>query len=258
MSAGAEGPVRFEERDGIGRVELDLPPVNVLDRAALGELDATLTRAASSTELDVVCLRGRGKAFCAGVSVEDHLPDRVEGTLEVFGDVVERLLTLPVPVVAAVQGPAMGGGCELAAACDVVVARDDATFGQPEIRLGVFPPAAAALLPRLVGRQLALDLILTGRSLGAREALQAGLAQHVFPRETWEEDVQAYLSRMAGLSRPVLRMAKRATVDGLDRPVGEAMRSAERLYLEELMKLEDPREGLEAFLDRREPAWKDG
>lgn len=257
MSPQVAASVRLHEEGGIARMLLDRPPVNVLDLEALGQLELLLDQVAAQEGVRALCLSGEGKAFCAGVAVEDHLPERVEATLGRFGRVTERLLELPFPVVAAVHGPALGGGCELAAACDVVLAREDATLGQPEIRLGVFPPAAAALLPRLLGRQRALDLILTGRVLDAEEARREGLVQRVFPSGTYEEEVDAYLSRLAGLSRPVLRLAKRAVVEGLERPVREAMHRAERLYLDELMELRDPLEGLDAFLDRREPVWED-
>lgn len=249
--------VRVREEDELVRIVLDRPPLNVLDRPALRELDEALEGLAGSGEVRLLCLTGHGKAFCAGVSVEDHLPKRVEETISLFGDVVERLLDLPFPVIGAVNGAALGGGCELAAACDVVLARAGAKLGQPEIRLGVFPPAAAALLPRLVGRQRALDLILTGRTLEAGEALRAGLVQHVFPAASWEDEVDAFLSGLADLSRPVLRLAKRATLRGVESGPRTALEEAERLYLDELMELRDPREGLEAFLEDRAPAWED-
>lgn len=253
---GTGGAVRYGEERGVVRLVLHRPPLNVLDEAALAELEEALGRAAGS-EARAVCLSGHGEAFCAGVAVEDHLPDRVEATLGRFGRVVERLLDLSAPVVAAVHGAALGGGCELVAACDVVLAREDARLGQPEIRLGVFPPAACALLPRLLGRQRALDLILTGRTLGAREALEAGLVQRVLPEEEFEDRVGAFLAHLAGLSRPVLRLAKRAVREGTDRSLAEALRGAERIYLEELMRLHDPVEGLTSFLEKREPAWRD-
>lgn len=257
MSPGPEGAVRLREEGGIVRLVLDRPPVNVLDLGALGEMERLLERLGARRDVRVLCLAGEGKAFCSGVAVEDHLPERVEATLERFGRVVEALLDLPVPVVAAVHGAALGGGCELAAACDLVLAREDAVLGQPEIRLGVFPPAAAALLPRLLGRQRALDLILTGRSLDAAEALRVGLVQRVFPAGSFDQEVEAFLRRLGGHSRPVLRLAKRATLRALERPLREAMHDAERLYLDELMGLRDPVEGLEAFLEKRRPAWED-
>ena len=257
MSRGAAGTVHLHEEGGVARLVLDRPPVNVLDLGALDEMETLLGRVGGREDVRVLCLAGEGEAFCSGVAVEDHLPERVEATLQRFGRVVEALLDLPFPVVAAVRGAALGGGCELAAACDLVLAREDAVLGQPEIRLGVFPPAAAALLPRLLGRQRALDLVLTGRTLDADEALRIGLVQRVFPAGAFEEEVEACLERLAGHSRPVVRLAKRATLRALERPLREAMHDAERLYLDDLMELRDPVEGLEAFLEKRRPAWED-
>lgn len=216
-----------------------------------------LEELAADEDLRLLVLTGEGRAFCAGVDVADHLPDRVETTLGLFGRIVDHLLEFSAPVVAALNGAALGGGLELALACDVVLARRGAALGQPEIRLGVFPPAAAALLPRLVGRQRALDLVLTGRTMDASEARDAGLVQKLLDEERFEDEVEAYVAQMAGLSRPVLRLAKRAVTGWTHRPAGEAIREAERLYLDDLMALEDPREGLAAFLEKREPRWRD-
>lgn len=256
MSAGAPEGVRLVGDPVRPRIVLDRPPLNVLDVGALEELERILEDVAASRETRVVCLTGAGKAFCAGVSVEDHLPGRCDDAIRTFGRVVRRLLELPAPVVAAVNGPALGGGCELAAACDLVLAREGARLGQPEIRLGVFPPAACALLPRQIGRQRALDLVLTGRTLEVEDAFAVGLVQRVFPAEEYEASVESFLDRLAGLSGPVLRLAKRAARAGAERPAEEALEEAERLYLERLMELDDPVEGLEAFLEKREPAWR--
>lgn len=257
MSAPSGGPVRVREDGGVVRVELDRPPVNVLDGAALEELEGALGAVRDSDDARLLLLSGRGRAFCAGVAVEDHLPDRVRPTVEALGRVVDALLDLPFPVVAAVHGATLGGGCELALACDIVVARTDAVVGQPEIRLGVFPPVAAALMPRLLGSGRALELILTGRRVDAREAREMGLVHRVFPVDGFDAEVEAYVDGLAGLSRPVLRLAKRAVLESVGRSPGEAMRDAERLYLAELMDLDDPVEGLTAFLEERKPEWRD-
>jgi cyclohexa-1,5-dienecarbonyl-CoA hydratase len=165
---------------------LDRPPLNVLNLPMLAELEKTCALLSNERSLKCVVLRGAGRAFCAGVDVADHTPDRVERMLELFHGAVRRLMALPCPVVAAVNGAALGGGCELLMACDVVLARDDARIGQPEIRLGAFPPVAAAVLPRLIGRQRALDLVLTGRTLSAEEAREMGLVTRVLAAETFE------------------------------------------------------------------------
>jgi cyclohexa-1,5-dienecarbonyl-CoA hydratase len=158
-------------------------------------------------------------------------------------------------VVAAINGAALGGGLELALACDILLARDGARMGQPEIRLGVLPPFAAVVLPRLLGRARALDLCLSGRTFDAAEARGMGLVQHVFPQASFADDAEAYVADVASLSRPVLRLTKRAVVASLDVSLEEALRATERLYLDELMRLADAREGLAAFLEKRQPVW---
>ena len=242
------------DRD-VARLILDRPPLNVLHIPMLREIDAALAGLGGETRLLVIS--GAGRAFCAGVDVGDHTADRVGEMMEVFHGVIERLLEAPFPVVAAVHGPALGGGCELVLACDLVVASADARLGQPEIRLGVFPPAAAALLPKLVGPRRALDLILTGRTVGADEALQLGIVTRVVPAEAFEAEVEATVSLLAGLSRPVLQLAKRVVVEGAGLALADAFEDAERRYLEDLMRLRDPHEGLAAFLEKRTPAWQD-
>jgi cyclohexa-1,5-dienecarbonyl-CoA hydratase len=142
-------------------------------------------------------------------------------------------------------------------ACDLAVARADARIGQPEIQLAVFPPVAAALLPRLIGRQHAMELILTGRALTAAEARERGLLCEIWPVEGWDERVQEYMARFAALSGPVLRLTKRAVDGGFYLDPEDAMQRAESLYLNELMRLRDPHEGLAAFIDKRRPVWQE-
>ena len=244
------------EPGAVSRVTLARPPLNILTTAMLVELDVVLEAASSDPATRLVLLTGEGRAFCAGVDVADHTADRTAGMIAAFHRVIERVLGLQCPVVAALNGAALGGGLELALACDIILARAGARFGQPEIRLGVFPPAAAALLPGLVGRQTALDLILTGRTVDAEEGRALGLLTHVFADACFADEVASYTAGMAALSGPVLRLAKRAVAGAIDRPLGPALREADRIYLDELMRLRDPHEGLAAFMEKREPAWR--
>jgi cyclohexa-1,5-dienecarbonyl-CoA hydratase len=243
--------------DGVARLTLDRPPLNVLHIPMLRELDAALGEIAEDREAKLLLITGDGKAFCAGVDVADHTAERVEFMLETFHGALRRLLGLELPVVAAVNGAALGGGCELVLACDLVIASASAKLGQPEIRLGVFPPVAAALLPRLIGRQRALDLILTGRVIGAEEARDIGLVSRVVPADGFADAVREYVGGLAALSRPVLRLTKSVTLEGMELPAAQALERAEAAYLNELMRLEDPHEGLAAFMEKREPVWKD-
>ena len=248
--------VRVRRDGAVAHVTLDRPPVNVLTAAMLEELDGCLCEAGEDRGAKVIVLEGAGKAFCAGVDVADHTETRVQATLEVFHRVARRLLAMPQPVIAAVHGAALGGGMELALACDVVLARDDAKFGQPEIQLGVFPPVAAALLPRLVGRQRAMDLILTGRTVPAAEAAQLGLVSQVLPADGFAAAVDGRAAQLASLSGAALKLAKRAMIAGFDTTADLAIARAESLYLTELVAEPDAHEGIAAFLEKRQPRWR--
>lgn len=249
--------VRLEWGEGLALLTLDRPPLNVLTAPALREVRAALEVAASTESWKLLVITGAGRAFCAGVDVADHTADRIGVTLPLFHDVIRRLRAIEMPVVAAVNGAALGGGCELALACDLVWARADAKIGQPEIQLGVFPPVAAALLPRRIGWARAAELVLTGRALPAAEAREWGLVSEVWPADAFAQAVEDAVARLTALSRPALRLAKRALRAGLELDFDAALEHAEDLYLSELMRCADPHEGLAAFLEKRRPAWKD-
>ena len=248
--------IRIETDGGLRRLVLSRPPLNILTIAMLQEMEEALGLIAEDSAASVLMVTGEGRAFCAGVDIADHTADKVHDMIRVFHGALTRMVALEIPVVAALNGAALGGGLEVALAADIVLARAGAKLGQPEIQLGVFPPFAAAVLPRLVGRANALDLCLTGRTITAEDGLAMGLVQHVYAKDEFADGAEAYAESLTKLSRPVLRLAKRAIVDGLDAPLGEALHVAERIYLDELMELEDAHEGLAAFVEKRPPAWK--
>lgn len=256
MTKAAEGHLRIEAEGALRRLVLDRPPLNVLDIGMIKELDAALAGLEADEGASVLLVTGEGKAFSAGVDVADHTADRVQEMIQSLHAALVHVASLEMPVIAAINGAALGGGLELALACDIVLAREGAKLGQPEIKLGVFPPFAAAVLPRRIGVPRTLDLCLTGRTVRAEEAQSMGIVQHVFPREDFAANATTYAQELASLSPPVLRLAKRAVVAGLDVPVNEALHQSERIYLDELMELEDAREGLAAFLEKRPPRWK--
>jgi cyclohexa-1,5-dienecarbonyl-CoA hydratase len=247
--------VEIIREDRIVRVVLDRPPLNVIDLDGARELAHALEGVQRIEGLAAVVLAARGKAFCAGVDVRDHLPDRGAAMLAEFHRVCRLLLGIEAPVVAAVQGPALGGGMELTLVCDLVVSSTRATFGQPEIRLGVFPPLAAAALPQLVPFHLANELVLTGRVLTAEEALRHGLVNRVAPAEDFEAAVDGLLAELRAMSPASLRLAKRALRLGRWRPEPDEIEAAERFYVDQLMRSPDAIEGLTAFLEKRPPVW---
>jgi enoyl-CoA hydratase/carnithine racemase len=160
------------------------------------------------------------------------------------------------PAIAVVDGAALGGGCELVAGCDIVIASERARFGQPEVKLGVFPPVAAVLLPRVIGDKRARELILTGDLIDAAEAQRLGLVNTVVPPAQLEQKLQEVLAKLRELSAPALEATKRAMDLARGVSFEEALRRVEDLYLNELMKTEDAREGVRAFMEKRKPVWK--
>lgn len=245
--------VSVQTANGITRIVLNKPPLNIVDIAMMEELGAALEPLKGDPSTKVIVLAAQGRAFSAGVDIADHTPDRVERMITKFHAIFRVLWSLEQPILAAVQGAALGGGCELAIACDFIVASDKAKFGQPEIKVGVFAPIATLLLPRLIGRHKANELLLTGDPVDASEAERLGLVNQVAPVESFGAAVDAFAFRLASLSAPVLRHAKRAIGIGIENGLAEV----ERYYLNELMRTEDTVEGLNAFMAKRHPVWKD-
>jgi cyclohexa-1,5-dienecarbonyl-CoA hydratase len=251
------GEVRYSEDRAVACITLHRPPLNVLTLDMLQALGAALDRAARTPGVKALVLAAEGKAFCAGVAVEDHLGERARPMLDAFHGVFRRLYALECPTVAAVQGAALGGGAELATFCDVVVAEERATFGQPEIKLGVFPPIAALHYPHRIGPAQTLRLLLTGEVVSAAEAHRLGLVDRVVPTGELAGAVAAELDRFRALSGVVLRLTKRAVRAAAGRSFDEALCVLEELYHHELMTTADAEEGLRAFLDKRAPVWTD-
>jgi cyclohexa-1,5-dienecarbonyl-CoA hydratase len=222
------------------------------------ELQAALDALATSKpQLKAAVLVGNEKAFCAGVDVADHTPERVETMIRSFTRLFLRLRTMPLPTVAVVRGAALGGGTELALGCDLVLASSSARFGQLEIKLGVFAPIAAAVLPRLIGYQQAARLLLTGEVVSGEEAWRLGLATHLAADDETQAKLEGLLAQLRAMSAATLNMTKRALLIGAGAGVSQALPSIEDLYLSDLMSTADAREGIEAFLGKRQPIWRD-
>jgi len=249
--------ITLEKSNNIARLTLNKPPLNVMDIAMMEELNAALASLRGDRASKVVVIAAAGKAFSAGVDIADHTKDRVDEMIKKFHAIFHTLWSLEQPVVAAVQGAALGGGCELAIACDFIVASEKAKFGQPEIKVGVFPPIAALVLPRLIARKKAYELVLTGETIDAREAERLGLVNAVASVDSFDETVNAFVSKLTALSGAVLRLAKRAVQTGLDQGADAAFAEIERLYLRDLMATEDAVEGLAAFMEKRAAVWKE-
>lgn len=253
----SEGPVRVEsvENGAIWRVLLATPKANILDMDKIERLRRVFEAARDERSLKAILLEGQGPHFSFGASVEEHLPGRFETMIPAFHSLFDRILDAAVITLAVVRGQCLGGGLELAGFCNRVFAAPDAKLGQPEILLGVFAPVASVALTDRVGRPRAEDLCLTGRIVSATEAERIGLVD-----ELAEDPAEAALSytrrHLLPRSAASLRIALRAARAGFARRFRDELREVEALYLNELMTTADAKEGLAAFVEKRDPVWR--
>ena len=251
--------IRFHIQDRVARITFARPPLNVLNIAMMREINVALNEIAGQQRplAAIVFDAAEGtRAFSAGVAVEEHVPETVFQMLDTFHSIFRALYQIAKPTVAIVDGPALGGGCELVAACDVVIASGRSKFGQPEIKLGVFPPIAAILLPGIIGERKARELILTGDLIEADEALRLGLVNYVVPSNELASKAEGILTKLRELSAAGLGMTRMALDMGPQRGFESALTNVENLYLHELMKTEDAEEGVRSFMEKRKPQWK--
>lgn len=250
--------INFSIEDRVAWITFNRPPLNVLNIAMMREINAALNECSQKRDLAAIVFDAAEgtRAFSAGVAVEEHVPATVFQMLDSFHSIFRTLVQIAKPVIAVVDGPALGGGCELVAACDIVIASDRAKFGQPEIKLGVFPPVAAILLPAIIGERRARELILTGELIEADEALRLGLVNYVVPPSALKGKTQEMLAKLRELSASALSMTRTALDLATRQNFESALTNVENLYLHELMKLEDAEEGVRAFMEKRKPEWK--
>ena len=251
----SEGTVHVQTENRTTWITLDRAPLNIMDIPMMQALGKALYDIAG--QCDFIVFQGAGpKGFSAGAEVRDHTPERVREMLTAFHGVFRQLWRADIVTIAQVHGYCLGGGCELASFCDFVIAGESAMFGQPEIRLGCYPPVALVLYPALVGPRAALHLLLTGRSFSAREAYEMGLVTRVVADEDVRGEVDTLLSELRSLSPLVLRMVRRALWREIGLDFERHLAEAEEMYHDELMKTEDAVEGIRAFIEKRSPAWR--
>jgi cyclohexa-1,5-dienecarbonyl-CoA hydratase len=250
--------IKFQIQERVARITFARPPLNVLNIAMMREIGNALGECVRRRDLAAIVFAAAAdtRAFSAGVAVEEHVPETVFQMLDAFHSIFRGLRQLAKPVIAVVDGPALGGGCELVVACDIVIASEHAHFGQPEIKLGVFPPVAAILLPRIIGEKRARELILTGDLIDAAEALRLGLVNYVLPSAELEQKTETILTKLRELSGSSLAMTRAALDLGGEGDFDAALAEVENLYLHELMKTEDAQEGSRAFMEKRKPEWR--
>ena len=244
------------DRDGtLLRLRLSQPKANIVDAAMIAALDAALAKYRDTKELRAVLLDHEGPHFSFGASVAEHMPDQCAEMLKSLHALVRSMINFPLPLLVAIKGQCLGGGLEVAAAGSMLFAAEDAKLGQPEIKLAVFAPAASCLLPERIGQAKAEDLLFSGRSMGADEALASGLVDSV--TDDPEVAALAYFDKyLLPSSASTLRFAVLAAREEYRQRVIAKLERVEILYLEELMKTHDAVEGLTAFVEKRQAEWE--
>jgi cyclohexa-1,5-dienecarbonyl-CoA hydratase len=248
--------LKVEKAEGVARITFDRPKHNVLDIQMMNELNTELEALAGDEQLKCLVINGAGNSFCAGVEVSDHRPETAPRMIETFNRIFELIDRLEVPVIAAVHGVCLGGGMEVAIACDIIVAAQSAHFGQPEIKLAFLPPYAAVRLPNLVGPAKAIEICTTGKRYSAEEARQMGMVGYVVADEQLSETTDNLVKEIQYNSPLIIRLNKRAVKKHLGMPLPTAVESVSDLFLNTLMKTEDVLEGIQSFEEKRRPVWK--
>jgi cyclohexa-1,5-dienecarbonyl-CoA hydratase len=248
--------VKFRIDKGVARMTLNRPDHNLLDESMLREIADGILFAGNAAEAKLVVLDSACKVFSGGIDIGEYTSQRVFQMLEAFHAVFTSMLEVGKPVICVVNGPAIGGGAELAAFGDLIVASPKARFAQPEITIGVFPPLASTILPYLVGPKTALEIILTGEPVTAERALELGMVNRLVPEAQLEKTVEELVARISAHSAPVLSMAKKAVLGGMGLSIKDGLKQSMDIFLNQLYRLEDSQEGLRALVEKRKPNWK--
>ncbi|HXZ18879.1 MAG TPA: enoyl-CoA hydratase/isomerase family protein [Candidatus Acidoferrales bacterium] len=240
----------------LARLTLNRPEHNLLNEPMLRELTSGIEWAGEDEGVKLILIDSACKTFSGGIDVGEYTAQRVFQMTDAFHRVFLAMLDVGKPVMVVVDGPAIGGGSELAAFGDIVLATPRARFAQPEIKIGVFPPLAATIFPQIVGPRLAMELVLTGEPVSAERARDLGLISRLVAEDQLEKTVNALIAQITAQSGAVLRMAKKAIIGGVGLSLQEGLKTSMDVFLNELYKLEDSQEGLRALVEKRKPQWK--
>ncbi len=250
--------IAYSVEDGIAKIYLNNPPLNILNMNLMRELGDAVDRASHDASVRAILVGTRiEKAFSAGADVKEHLPDKAPYMLDEFKKLIEKILFNEKPTVAAVKGACLGGGFELAMAFDFVVAGNSAVLGTPEIMLSSMPPIAAILMPRISGIRGALRVVLLGENITAQDAAGMGMLTKVVPDNEVDAEALKIARSAAGLSLAAVKILKKVFWAGLVMDLSEGFQHANDTYVKELIKTQDGVEGLRAFLEKRKPVWSD-
>ncbi len=255
---GKSGYVRCSINDDVVTITLDKPKHNVMNLAMMNDINGELESVLGDDSPKCLVFEAEGSSWCAGVEVSDHKPEVVSDMISVFTKMFKLIHKLEIPTIAAVHGACLGGGMELAIACDIILASESAVFGQPEIKLGFFPPYAAVRLPTLVGAARSIEICTTGRRYSSSEALQMGMISEVIPgtnKNTLSSRLDKILKEIRDCSPLIIRLNKKAVINSLGVKFDYSLLQTNDLFLNTLMKTEDVREGIASFEEKRKPSW---
>ncbi|MFX1573392.1 MAG: enoyl-CoA hydratase/isomerase family protein [Promethearchaeota archaeon] len=245
-----------EISNNIGKIIFNNGPLNILTIRMMEQINKALEGFLEDRSLKAVIFDHNGKAFSAGVDIGDHIGDKAPKMIKEFHGIFRRLNKLKCPTIASIKGAALGGGCEIAIFCDIIFTSDKAKFGQPEIKVGVFPPIAVLAFPKIIGNKKAFELIMLGEVIDANEAHRLGISNHLFPHESYEQEFAKFIESFNDLSTIILHYSKKAFNIALGFNFEAQLDKVEEFYLKELMSTYDANEGLQAFLEKRSPNWQ--
>ncbi len=248
--------VRCQVHGAVARVTLQRPEHNLLNEQVLRELADSIGFVAENSVIKLIVLDSAGKVFSAGVDIGEYTGERAFSMLDAFHAACIAMVEAPQPVLVIVDGAAIGGGAELVAYGDLVVATPRARFALPEITIGMFPPLASTMFPHIIGPKLALELVLTGEAISAERARDLGLVNRLVPEAQLQTAVNELVAKITAQSGAVLGMAKKAVLGGMGLSLRDALKNSMNIFLNELYRLEDSQEGLRALLEKRKPQWK--
>jgi cyclohexa-1,5-dienecarbonyl-CoA hydratase len=248
--------IRYHVEGPVARLTLHHPEHNLLNEPMLRELADGVASIAETGSVKLIVLDAAGKVFSGGVDIGEYTAERAFSMLDAFHAACIAMVEAAQPVLVVVDGPAIGGGAELIAYGDLVIATPRAKFALPEITIGMFPPLASTMFPHIIGPKRALELVLTGEAITAERARDLGLVNRLVPEAQLQAAVNDLIGKITAQSGAVLGMAKKAVLGGMGMSLRDSLRNSMNIFLNELYRLEDSQEGLRALLEKRKPQWK--
>jgi enoyl-CoA hydratase/carnithine racemase len=245
-----------KEKDGMFQIFLNRPPTNALNLEMIEELNAAVANLMYRTDLKLITFLPSGENFCQGFSPDDFTAGRAYQLIEAFGRLFEQLQATSIPILSVIKGKAFGAGLELVTFSDLAIAAESSTFRFPEVRIGLIPTIACNILQKVIPYKRATELILSGELITAKEAETYGLINKAVPDDKLQEQAGLMVGKLLQSSAPVLQCAKKAMIASQDKTLAESLDAIEEIYLQQVLTLEDSKEGIQAFIENRKPVWK--